>query len=290
MTRTLLVPLTILLAVATGLTLLGIATTLPHTPIAVVSGMASTATGQTTEIVHQFYAAANEVLQTGDATSLSALVAPDYRESTLTASQVGIDGYTQFLTELRSACPDCRLEVEELAMGHDEAAVRVSTHGIRHGTVQGVSVEGLSLAWWALDVLQLVDGQVAERWSHGEALTVAEPLFTEVEVDIPADTMIVQVSRLILPVGASLPSVVTLGPLLLVVEAGALTVQVAPVSSSRQGLGSGSVDAVLRPEERLVIPPGVRPTIRNDGRTPAIMLVLVLKAGPGPVADVVALS
>ena len=37
MTRTLLVPLTILLALATGLTLLGIATTLTHHPITVVS-------------------------------------------------------------------------------------------------------------------------------------------------------------------------------------------------------------------------------------------------------------
>jgi predicted ester cyclase len=281
MTRPLVVPLTILVALATSLTLLGIATTLTSTPISVNPDLASTGAENAVEIVHQFYAAANELLETGDPTALDGAVAVDYRESIArTTSQMGISGYIQFLAELRLACPECRLEILDLVIGNDEAAVRVSTHGRRQGMVQGVSVEGLSLEWSALDVLRLTEGQVVERWSQGEALTVAEPLFTEVAVEVPTGVAIVQVSRRILPSGANLHLVAVPGPTLLVVEVGTLVVHTPGADGLPLDPTTMTIKTMLEADEQLVISPGVRPMIRNDGPLPAIVLAIVLEPGP----------
>ncbi len=87
-------------------------------------------------------------------------------------------------------------------------------------------------------------------------------------------------SQYILPSGASLPPVAVSGPTLLVVEAGELAVQT--FSTGRLALDptTMTMDTVVNQGERLVLSPGVRPIIRNDGQLPAVVLAIVLEPGP----------
>lgn len=268
-----------LLLTATGLGLLGVAATVTQAPITVAP---DTATADAAEAVGRFYAAADEALRTGDATALRDAVAPGYVEhASSKASRTGVAGYVASLARLRAACPDCRLAVEELMVGTEQAAVRVVAHGHRQGTAAGVSVNGVPIAWSTLDVLRIVEGRVAERWSRGDALFLTDPLFAEVPVGLPAGPAVLQVSRHILqPVGDSLP----LEPaeaMALVVETGMLSVRTEGTVWVAQGLeqhlDAVRGDAVLRQGERRVLTPGVRHTVRNDGPTPAVVLVLAVK-------------
>jgi predicted ester cyclase len=211
-------------------------------------------------------------------TALQNAVALGYVDhASSTASRTGISGYAQFLSDLRATCPDCRLVVAELVVGHDQAAVRVAINGPRQGTAVGGSGDGLPLAWSALDVLRLVGGRVAERWSQGE-LSLDEPLATDVPVELPAGSAVPRVSRFILRVGAGLPLLTASGPTLLVVEEGALAVRTEGVVGVDEGLANPvQVDHVVHQGERLVLTPGLRHTIRNDGPAPAVVLMVAIE-------------
>jgi predicted ester cyclase len=267
-----------LLLTATGLGLVGVATTVTQAPLAFAPNTATAAA----ESVDRFYAAADEALRTGDPTALRDAVAPGYVDhASATASRTGVARYVESLAELREACPDCRLAVEKLVVGTDRAAVRVAAHGHRQGTAAGVSGDGAPIAWTALDVLRVAGGRVAERWSRGDAPFLTDPLFEEVPVELPAGPAVLQVSRLILRAGAGLPPLTAAGPTVLAVEAGALSVRTDGTTWVAQGLDQHldavRVDAVLRQGERLVLTLGVRHTVRNDGPTPAVVLVVAIE-------------
>jgi predicted ester cyclase len=252
-----LLPLAVLLALATGLGLLAVATTLSQAPLTVAP-----ATGDATAAVQRFYAAADLALRTGDTMALQDAVAPGYVDhATRTKAPTSVLGYAQFLAELRAACPDCRLTAQELTVGHDQAAVRVAVQGHRRVTDLGVSGDGLPLVWSALDVLQIAGGQVAERWSRGDPLALAGSLLTDVPAEGAADAATVQMARLILGSGARLPPLEVSGSALLVVEEGTVAVRT-----------EGAVGVGPRPEE--VLTPGLRHIVRNDGLSRVIVLVI----------------
>jgi predicted ester cyclase len=282
--RALLLPTVAILALATGAGLLGIAATVAQAPVTVAPAAAST---EGAEAVRRFYAAAGEALRTGNATALRDAVAPDYVEQTSpTITQTGVDGYVRFLAELRAVCPDCRLAVEELAIGNDQAAVRVTAHGHRQGTFLGASLDGLPFDWSALDTLRIAEGRVAERWSQGDPLSLMQSLFADVPVELPAGPATLQVSRLILRSGDSLPPLAAAGPLVLVVETGELSVRTDGAVAVGHGRDVAPVDTVLRQGERFVVGPGLHHAARNAGPTPAVVLVVAID----PVYDVPPLS
>jgi predicted ester cyclase len=269
MTRAPLLLLAGLLALATGLGLLGVAATLTQDSVTAVP--ATTADAATA--VQRFYAAADLALQSGDATALHAAVAPGYVDhAASSASRPGITGYVQVLAELRAACPDCRLVVEELVVGHDQAAVRLAVQGNRHPD-HDASGDGVSLTWSALDVLRIAGGRVAERWSQGDALPRIDSLVADASAEPPAETAESQVSRFILRPGAGLPPMTAAGATELVVEEGALAVRIDGFVWVGQTLDEVHLDAVLGQGKRLTLAPGLSYTIRNDGPTPAVVRV-----------------
>jgi predicted ester cyclase len=264
-----------LLLTATGLGLLGVATTVTQAPLAFAPAIDTAAAAAA---VDRFYAAADEALRTGDAAALDAAVAPGYRDHAAPAgSRPGAAGYARFLAELRTACPDCQLAAEELVLGHDQAAVRVAVEGHRQGTAQDDAGAGPPLAWAGVDVLRIAGGQIAERWSWGDALSSAEPLLADFLVESPAGSGDPQVARFVLLPGAALPPLTATEPVELAVEAGALAVRTDGVNWIGETLQEVHLDAVLGRGERLVLTPGMHHTVRNDGPAPAVVRVVAIE-------------
>jgi predicted ester cyclase len=261
-----------ILALATGLGLFGIAATLTQVPITVVPSTAAAAAA-----VERFYAAADATLRTGDATALREAVPRDYVDhAAASAARSGVEGLVRFLAELRTACPDCRLAADEVAVGHDQAAVRVAVHGHRQGMNLGASGDGLPLTWSALDVLRIAGGQVAERWSQGDALSLVAPAVAGIPAELAADPTTLEVSRLILRPGAELPPLAVSGSALLVVEEGALAVRTVSADPTDPGLPVVEVVNVLGQGERLVLAPGLHYTVRNDSTERTTVVVMAI--------------
>jgi len=110
--------------------------------------------------------------------------------------------------------------------------------------------------------------------------------------DLPATSSQLQVSRLTLQPGTSIPSATLPGSSLIFVEVGTLTASCdttdapcevihgpsggAPTSGATPAAGTQSV--TIQPGDSLQIPPGVSSTLRNDGSDPLSLLVIVIGA------------
>jgi predicted ester cyclase len=264
----------VLLALATGLGVLGVATTLTQTPLTLAPPPAAAAAA-----THKFYGAADVVLQTGDTTALHAAVAPAYVDhSRPLATPTGIAGFVHVLADLRTICSDCRLTTQDLAVSHDQAAVRVTIRGHRQVIAAGVTVEGLPLAWTALEVVRIVGGQVAGRWSGGDPLALAESPATTVPESLPAGSAEVQVARFVMRPGTDLGPFTTAGSALLVVEQGTVALTVDGVWRFGIGYAPESdpihLEMTLAAGHQALLPPGLSQRLRNDGPEPAGVLIL----------------
>jgi predicted ester cyclase len=274
MTRFLLLPLTVLLALATALGLLAVGATLSQAPVTVASLPAAAA-----DATDQFYVAADLALHTGDTTALLAAVAPGYVDhATPPASPDGVPGYARFLVNLRADCPDCRLTTRDLAVSHDQAAVRVRIWGHRQVIVAGVEVEGFPLTWTALEVVRIVGGQVAEPWSQGDPPARTQSPATPVPEAGTAGSAELQVARFVLPPETDLPPFRTAGPTVLVLEQGMVSLTVD--GAWRFGNANAPEAELIHIEMTVVtgqqqsLTSGLSHRIRNVGPEPAALVIL----------------
>ena len=102
------------------------------------------------------------------------------------------------------------------------------------------------------------------------------PLFDVVPVPPSTGTATLRVARLTVPPGVGPPPEVASGPTVLMVETGALSVRYDGAVWVGQGLDATQTETVLGYGERLVLAPGARYIVRNDGPTPAVALVVTI--------------
>ena len=104
-------------------------------------------------------------------------------------------------------------------------------------------------------------------------------LFESAPVRLAAGPARLQVARLAVPPGVELSAEAAPGPAVLLVETGALAVPDDGVAGMELGLASPQNHLVLRAGQRLVVAPGERYTVRNDGPTPAVALLVAIVPG-----------
>jgi hypothetical protein len=148
--------LTICLALATAVALLGAGDALTDAGTAAPRAGPAAANAQ---LVHDFYAAVNEAIRTGDAYALDTLVAPDVAWCSPCPGQSPTRaGLKRYLTDLHRTAPEARLAVESVVAGFPDtvtARVRIS----------GYPTMGASTPWGPVDTLRLAGGLIAERRS-----------------------------------------------------------------------------------------------------------------------------
>jgi predicted ester cyclase len=270
------VPLALVLAVATGLVLAELRLALaPRNDTAEL-------TAGNVAAIRRFYDAVNVVLLTGNVDPLAAQLAPDFVEHTAVPGQTSDeDGLAGYLRALHRATPALVVMVDDLVAQGDRVAVRVQVNGADSGSATGLPpVAGR--AWGTLDYFRLRAGQITEHWGDDFGLAVAEPLLEiGVHVGSPAAKWVESGRLTYSPGGADQRW--TSGPTILLVETGRLTVTPDPISpesatlvptgGARRAVASGEAVA-LGVGDALVLANGSFFETRNGGSLPATVLVL----------------
>ena len=82
----------------------------------------------------------------------------------------GPDMIREFVSDLRTAFPDLRVEVEVLLSGEDRVAWIRRHRGTHQGDFMGVPATGRELTWQSMTVSRMEDGLIAEEWGASELL------------------------------------------------------------------------------------------------------------------------
>ena len=77
---------------------------------------------------------------------------------------------------LIAAFPDFQISVEDQVAEGDKVVVRWIDTGTHLGTFEGVAATGKRLLLTGIDILRIANGQIVERWSEYDMLSVFEEL------------------------------------------------------------------------------------------------------------------
>jgi steroid delta-isomerase-like uncharacterized protein len=135
----------------------------------------ATTTQRNKEIVHRFIDAWNEA----DFEVIDDLVAADARHhDPMDPPDLprGLAGEKRLLERYQSACPDARLEIEDLLAEGDRVAVRWTATGTHEGEFMGVEPTGNEVTITGFEVTEVGDGEIVESWSLFDALGLLRQL------------------------------------------------------------------------------------------------------------------
>jgi steroid delta-isomerase-like uncharacterized protein len=107
----------------------------------------------------------DELLNKGNVDMAAEFFAPTYVFHT-PAQELhgGPETIRGFVTELRTAFPDLRVEVEVLVAEGDRVAWQRTHRGTHQGDFMGVPASGRSILWRAIVVTRFEAGKIAEEW------------------------------------------------------------------------------------------------------------------------------
>jgi predicted ester cyclase len=286
-----------LLALATGLALLGIGETLT-TP---TSGGAPGRAADDVALVRRFYARANAVLAGGDPAALNALVAPDFlAHPTPIDGSHGRDGLVRAVLSRRTAFPGLTLVVDDVATtGADRVTARLHAAGGTGGAFLGLPLPAPLASWGPIEVWRVAEGRLVERWGSPDAIALRPLARTAVDVADPQARQTLTVTRLTIDPGVDWPLRAGAEARLVVVKTGHLTVTATPARSATspptvpgRAATAGSVPAspvalpfghplTLALGDPVLLPPPIAAIVANPGPAPATLLVVALRADAG---------
>jgi predicted ester cyclase len=113
------------------------------------------------DMVLKFYPAFN----TGQVTDVDQFLTPDWDDIPAGKGQrPGADGYTDMINRLRGFMPDCSIELHDVIIDGDRAAVHSTIHGTPQGEILGLHVSGKKIAMMTVDIHRITDGRIATTW------------------------------------------------------------------------------------------------------------------------------
>lgn len=113
----------------------------------------------------QIRAANDALLNQGDLDMVQQFFSESYVAHVLEGDLQGREGIVEFITALRVAFPDLRVEIEVLATEGDRVAWLRTARGTHEGDFMGVPATGRSIVWRDMIVTRYVDGLIAEEWA-----------------------------------------------------------------------------------------------------------------------------
>lgn len=295
MRRPVVLLVTMALALATAVALMGVAAALTASPLA--GGRSDLGQGDeaaNTEVVRAFYAAANDILRNGNPGALDRLVAADLVEHPAGPVGDGRAGLARRLAALHAAFPAARFMVEDLISQGDAVLAWVRLQGAEPGAFLGMPVPTELTGWGPLEVSRVSEGRIVERWASREVPVLLEPL-VEAPLAVPAQTPAeLLLARYTYAPGAAWPMDPDPFPRLLVVQEGRIAVEVEGpdlvTHAPRRHVRHGEADVqtselTLEAGDLFLLPAGSSAVAHNDGAPPAVVLqaavVLVRPLTPG---------
>ena len=118
-----------------------------------------------------------ELVNTGRLDAFPEVVAPDCHDHDPAPGQHrGPEGYTMFFTQLRTAFPDMKVEVEKLVADADSVAFAYTLTGTHQGDFNGHAPTGKAIKVRGLQIGKFVDGKMVERWGSSDELGILKQI------------------------------------------------------------------------------------------------------------------
>jgi steroid delta-isomerase-like uncharacterized protein len=106
------------------------------------------------------------------------LIAPDYVNHSAPMPDLppGPEGLKQTVAAVRRAFPDLHYTIEDMVLGGDKAALRVTMRGTHRGDFLGVAPTGRKIEVQELQIEHLRDGQIVAHWHQIDDLGLQRQL------------------------------------------------------------------------------------------------------------------
>lgn len=129
------------------------------------------------ETVRAFYDVANR-LANGEALvpDDERLLAPEFRAIAPGMPPMDRDGFLRFTTEFAESFPGFSITIDDLVVGDDLVATRVTWRGTHLGEFQGIPPTGRAFEVMGMHFDRLADGKIVEHWGLFDAVGLLQQL------------------------------------------------------------------------------------------------------------------
>ncbi len=118
-----------------------------------------------------------EAINSGKFEAFDDVVAPDSVDHDPAPGQgAGPAGYRAVFTELRTAFPDFKVEVEHLTATDDDVALAYTATGTHDGELQGHPPTGKQVTFRGMQIGRFENGKLVERWGSSDQLGMLSQL------------------------------------------------------------------------------------------------------------------
>ena len=125
-------------------------------------------------IVRQFY---DEVMSKGNLDLIDDIIADDMIEhEEIPGLSSGKEGVRQFMSAMRQAFPDLRVEAEDIIAGGDKVATRGRLTGTHRSDFMDIPATNNGVDVPFYDILRFSDGKVVEHWGLTDMMTMMQQL------------------------------------------------------------------------------------------------------------------
>jgi len=138
-------------------------------------------------IVRAFY----EPFNTGDTSVYDTILAEDWVDTPLGPSkQPGRAGFPPAIAQFRGIFPDLQITNDEIIVAGDKAKATVHSpiRATHEGDLFGIPATGQPIAFMAIDIHRLEDGQIVETWHIEDFLSVLIQLGVTFQPAMAAET------------------------------------------------------------------------------------------------------
>src|SRR5688500_115574 len=113
----------------------------------------------------------DEVLTKGNIAMIDSLVAPDFVDKTPSPGQdPSIGGLKKWVSEMRAAFPDSRVEVIHTFTKDDMVLTHIRQTGTNTGPMMGTPATGKPFDMRGVDIIRFSNGKAVEHWGYFEEL------------------------------------------------------------------------------------------------------------------------
>ena len=86
------------------------------------------------------------------------------------ASAAGLENFKKYFVMITSVFPDIKVQIEDVLIDADKAAVRLTVQGTQLGQFRGFPPTGQKVSWSGMDIIHISNHKIIERWSERDFL------------------------------------------------------------------------------------------------------------------------
>jgi steroid delta-isomerase-like uncharacterized protein len=117
-----------------------------------------------------------EVINKADFRVLDEVIHPNYVFRAPGQELQGLESLKALFTAYRTAFPDLHLEIDDLLIAGDKAAMSFALTGTHEGDLMGIAATGKQVKVNGMTLSRFEDGKIAEEWEILDQLTLFQQL------------------------------------------------------------------------------------------------------------------